>query len=708
MYTERTGKPNLSNDLTCADTMSASINELERAARKGRLLPFVGAGVSAQVKKKDCPEPLFMTWSELVNAIGRALNGESFTTGEALQHKQNFDKFLALNQFPQAAAEARKCLSEDVWYDLLEGAFLRYKEDANEKTLEYARRLWTLNSRLVLTTNYDHVMEWAWPYSAEKVSHLTVADILNLARVEWADPDRPVIFHLHGDIAHLHTIILTLDEYNLLYHPPGQQEHPGLEMLRKLLKDRSVLFAGFSFNDSEVREQLRQVAEVAPGYRRQHYALVRAQDQNRVEEVLKSCPEVKIRLIPLEEFLEPGEIARSANAPDPQSALYQAALAKLSRLVPPWTVRRSMKSLLSWASALFLLLILWWFPLYSLFPLDDFVAALHVMVGSASTAAVPDDSLRIVDIDCMQKDGRPDDSRIEPVLVPLIDAAARGGAKVLAIDEAFRNPSDYPNLFAKIREANNRNLPVILAADSCAGYSAPEFQQNWSGHAGLDQRSLFGIYRWWTYRLFSSDVDGCPSLAVQAVNRMGCPRCIPGFEEGLFAGEARFGNSAIAETSYDSAIYPRRLDSAQLQHMTVPYSALHLERNPGPDELKLLNGKLILFGEQGCPSDTHGGRPGYVHHAAAIVALLSPEGYFRRQGPVAFVLMTFALGFAAATLRRRWGNRHLLFSCMLAGYIGLSTLIGAITMIIVDWPLQCAFAVATYLLARQRRRIPEL
>ena len=86
-----------------------------------------------------------------------------------------------------------------VWSEFLKQQLDPDKERVDERTLELARAIWSLGSRLVITTNYDKVLSWACPYS-----NLEIWGIQNkaeLAAVCDGSYGRFVLWHLHGSIA---------------------------------------------------------------------------------------------------------------------------------------------------------------------------------------------------------------------------------------------------------------------------------------------------------------------------------------------------------------------------------------------------------------------------------------------------------------------------------------------------------------------------
>ena len=138
---------------------------------------------------------------------------------------------------------------------------------------------------LVLTTNYDRVLQWACPDRFRQ--DLSTWDIQatveqrSLLRDGYAK--RPTVWHLHGRIRNAAELILTPDGYQRLYpsEDGGKRYEAARTALREQIATRSLFFIGFSLDDPHFGVELRGVTNLFEGYVGPHYVLVREADKHR-------------------------------------------------------------------------------------------------------------------------------------------------------------------------------------------------------------------------------------------------------------------------------------------------------------------------------------------------------------------------------------------------------------------------------------------
>ncbi|MFM7834778.1 MAG: SIR2 family protein, partial [Planctomycetaceae bacterium] len=101
--------------------------------------------------------------------------------------------------------------------------------------LRLTKAIWGLNPRLVVTTNYDRVLQWGSEAADARV-------VLNSSHRElqalFDDSDRPPVWHLHGHVDTADSLILAPSQYRPLYsaiNDPGSN-------LRAAAQTLDVLF----------------------------------------------------------------------------------------------------------------------------------------------------------------------------------------------------------------------------------------------------------------------------------------------------------------------------------------------------------------------------------------------------------------------------------------------------------------------------------
>ncbi len=288
---------------------------LTRRLRQGRVIPFVGAGVSMAVHRKDgtC---LFPSWKDLLLLGAARLASE---VGE--KHGQLVRLVLEVDGDYLGAARRLQQQPGDFWIRFLRDELDPKREDVDDESLALARAVWSLGGRLVVTTNYDRVLEWACP--DELRGDLDFWDIEAVAEqarlLQEGAATRPTAWHLHGRIGNTADLILTTDGYQRLYGSDRAEERyrAARATLRHLLTSHSFLFVGFSLDDASFAAELKGVRELYQGSSATHYALVRAKDEKRVRDlgVMPILYEDRAALPALVE-----EIGRQAAAPADASA----------------------------------------------------------------------------------------------------------------------------------------------------------------------------------------------------------------------------------------------------------------------------------------------------------------------------------------------------------------------------------------------------
>lgn len=220
---------------------------LIEAVRHRTLVPFIGAGVSKQAGN------VYPSWRQLLDGLKiRALENGLVDDAEYEELGQLLDR----GQFLMAAEALRNCFPTDEYHSILEEQFNPY----DVKPAEVHKAIFRLKPPLVLTTNYDRLLEDAYADDygrAPKV--LTYKDTgiaqrhMQSARLQ----DRPIVFKVHGTIDEPDSIVLSERDYRELIH-----RQPGYQLfLSAIFLTHVVLMIGFSFSDREIMQMLEIVRE---------------------------------------------------------------------------------------------------------------------------------------------------------------------------------------------------------------------------------------------------------------------------------------------------------------------------------------------------------------------------------------------------------------------------------------------------------------
>ncbi len=255
---------------------------LAERLRTGKVIPFIGAGVSMSVLERKTGKRLFPSWRELLERAAKRLDEERKSTYGTIVRS-----LLAADEpdYLYVAKQARDHLGS-VWFEFLKEQLDHLRERiVDEASLDLARSVWGLGSQLLVTTNYDRVLHWACPQQSDLQSWDIEAPAEQVAAMRDG-LRRSTVWHLHGCIDNATGMILTPDGYSRLYPEAGTAEtryQAALKTLHSLLTSRSFLFIGFSLDDAYFGMQLRGLHEIFQGATGPHYVLVRHADRERVQ-----------------------------------------------------------------------------------------------------------------------------------------------------------------------------------------------------------------------------------------------------------------------------------------------------------------------------------------------------------------------------------------------------------------------------------------
>lgn len=240
--------------------------ELKRLISENKVIPFVGAGVSKDVKYKN-GEKAFVNWKELLEILNTKVPEEP--TKNYIKHCIDTKKI----DYLQIADMIENELSEHDFNKELKEIFNIDLSLIDEKTLELAKTIWELNSKLIITTNYDKILN----YSCSDINknYWDIEALFEQAKLLRDGVENPTIWHIHGHIDNVDNIILTSKKYNELYttNSENSKYKSALETLRHIISSKSLLFIGFSLDDEFVVKQLNRTIDIFGGNSHEHYVL---------------------------------------------------------------------------------------------------------------------------------------------------------------------------------------------------------------------------------------------------------------------------------------------------------------------------------------------------------------------------------------------------------------------------------------------------
>jgi tetratricopeptide (TPR) repeat protein len=288
---------------------------LQKALREKKVIPFVGAGASMAVLNRQTNEPLFPSWKQLLLDAADRMEEEN-SPEEAIAVRALMG--LPSPDYIYTASLVYKKLKGE-WFNFVRERIDLRKEDAHEDSLELAKAIWELGSNLIITTNYDRVLEWSCPQTSN-CRHWDIQATAEQAASLRTGVPHPTVWHLHGSITNAANLVFTQNGYQRLYSDSIDQQgyEAALTTLRQHLGASTFLFIGFSLDDPYFGMEMRGLQDIFQGTSSSHYALVR---ESQVEKL--NSLNLNVQPVTFANFGEPlvqlvrelGEISRQPTNP---------------------------------------------------------------------------------------------------------------------------------------------------------------------------------------------------------------------------------------------------------------------------------------------------------------------------------------------------------------------------------------------------------
>lgn len=233
-------------------TPQVRMQGLVRQLRAGRVVPFVGAGLSMQVG--------LPSWPRLVDALYAVARAPldpppATAASEALLSPQQLPADLLL------ATDLCKRLLGGRFHPELKRAFtLSRAQTQAVRASETFRNLARLPCTYWLTTNYDLVLETALkahrrPGRVDSYSWSDEGAVNRFIMRRHEREKTPAVIHVHGRLDRANDIVLTEADYQQRYWWSGTER----VRLLTALATYSALFLGTSLADEDLRTVLREI-----------------------------------------------------------------------------------------------------------------------------------------------------------------------------------------------------------------------------------------------------------------------------------------------------------------------------------------------------------------------------------------------------------------------------------------------------------------
>ena len=196
-------------------------NEIQEAIKNNRLVVFAGSGLSTKFK--------LPTWKKLTEDVISEINEKIFNDLLPLLESGLLTPIEVLDKIQMEHTKVRSYIKEN------------FKIDMNQDFLLHKKILEVTGA--IITTNYDNAFEEA---CSNTIIPSKYTSNFNISEINKSG--KPYIFKLHGCYTEPDNCVIFSNDYKKLYHGDTSSK----EKLKSIFIDKTILFVGFSFNDSDI------------------------------------------------------------------------------------------------------------------------------------------------------------------------------------------------------------------------------------------------------------------------------------------------------------------------------------------------------------------------------------------------------------------------------------------------------------------------
>jgi hypothetical protein len=265
---------------------------LTNLPKEVKLLPVIGAGVSMSLKS-HAGQPLFPSWT----AVLQRAADELLKIGK-VKPSGAICSMIEYEMYQEAADIAKKAFVGKSWGDFLNSVFDIAPNEIDPDTKALPEAIWGV-SRRVITLNFDKVLRYTCP--SPSVTAFDNENRTALADFVRGSDGKDFIWHLHGTIDNISSLIFTSSGYEELYEE-DKNFKAAIAALRTVSATERLLFVGCSLSDAELIAKIAEVAQVFDDHVGPHYALVHKSEAAAVEKRLEALP---FEIVSFEEFGAP-------------------------------------------------------------------------------------------------------------------------------------------------------------------------------------------------------------------------------------------------------------------------------------------------------------------------------------------------------------------------------------------------------------------
>lgn len=240
--------------------MNVYLKDLCEDYREGKIVPFIGAGLSIPFNVPD--------WGNLIREIAEkyAVGDTEFVKLAVEQDLQRYDYWQAINVLKTYTTVQEEDIQEHIAVTIQK----RIKKLENDLLHNYSD-LKKMNFKLYLTTNYENILH---NYLECEVTPILLKEIQFNTQNLF---DQRRVCQLHGTTSNYGTIVISKESYKDLYNNKKYEN-----ILRLVTGTKKLLFMGFSFDDQFIRTLIKEHKEF---FMAKHYIILPDPTQDKIREL---------------------------------------------------------------------------------------------------------------------------------------------------------------------------------------------------------------------------------------------------------------------------------------------------------------------------------------------------------------------------------------------------------------------------------------
>ena len=242
--------------------------DLVNDVARGRVVVFVGSGVSASAKTRGGKS--IRSWEAFLKHAASHV--------EAVSDRSLINELISGKDYLMACEILKESLASQAWADLIYEEFSQVGEPS-----DLHKAIVSLDQRIILTTNFDKLLENTWPQTSGLSTHYPqVVSNISSDIFKIYKEDKKVIVKLHGTIDDPEGMVFAKADYvkkafsSWVYN----------QFVESLLVTHTFIFIGFSMADPALSLLVENYAQKYPTAR-PHYIFQGGKGEPRLAEVAK-------------------------------------------------------------------------------------------------------------------------------------------------------------------------------------------------------------------------------------------------------------------------------------------------------------------------------------------------------------------------------------------------------------------------------------